>query len=98
MAKGKTDTGQLWNYVREDRPIGGADPPAVAFRYSRDRRGEHPQAHLATWSGILQADAFAGYGELYAADRCACLILEAGCQLGELLPWNWRFKVADLAA
>jgi transposase len=79
MAKGKTDTGRLWNYVRDDRPFGGADPPAVVFRYSRDRRGEHPQAHLATWSGILQADAFAGYGELYAADRSAGLILEAGC-------------------
>eukprot|EP01037_Dinobryon_pediforme_P020540 gene20541-21196_t len=75
----KTDTGRLWNYVREDRPFGGADPPAVVFRYSHDRRGEHPQAHLATWSGIPQADAFAGYGELYAADRSACLILEAGC-------------------
>ncbi|WP_246870423.1 IS66 family transposase, partial [Novosphingobium sp. SG707] len=79
MAKGKTDTGRLWNYVRDDRPFGGADPPAVVFRYSRDRRGEHPQAHLATWSGILQADAFAGYGELYAAGRSAGLILEAGC-------------------
>ena len=79
MAKGKTDTGRLWNYVRDDRPFGGADPPAVVFRYSRDRRGEHPQAHLAAWSGILQADAFAGYNELYAADRQAGLILEAGC-------------------
>ena len=64
MAKGKTDTGRLWDYVRDDRPFGGADPPAVVFRYSRDRRGEHPQAHLATWTGIHQADAFAGYGEL----------------------------------
>lgn len=79
MAKGKTDTGRLWNYVRDDRPFGGADPPAVVFHYSRDRRGEHPQAHLAAWSGILQADAFAGYNELYAADRQAGLILEAGC-------------------
>jgi len=79
MAKGKTDTGRLWNYVRDDRPFGGADPPAVVFRYSRDRRGEHPQAHLATWSGILQADAFAGYNELYTTDRKAGLILEAGC-------------------
>jgi transposase len=79
MAKGKTDTGRLWNYVRDDRPFGGADPPAVVFRYSRDRRGEHPQAHLANWSGILQADAFAGYNELYAADRKAGLILEASC-------------------
>jgi transposase len=79
MAKGKTDIGRLWDYVRDDRPFGGADPPAVVFRYSRDRRGEHPQAHLVTWSGILQADAFAGYNELYATDRQAGLILEAGC-------------------
>lgn len=79
MAKGKTDIARLWDYVRDDRPFGGADPPAVVFYYSRDRRGEHPQAHLATWSGILQADAFAGYGDLYAPTRQPGLILEAGC-------------------
>ncbi len=79
MAKGKTDIARLWDYVRDDRPFGGTDPPAVVFYYSRDRRGEHPQAHLASWSGILQADAFAGYGELYAPDRQSGLILEAGC-------------------
>ena len=79
MAKGKTDTGRLWDYVRDDRPFGGADPPAVVFYYSRDRRGEHPQTHLASWSGILQADAYAGYFELYAPDRQPGLILEAGC-------------------
>lgn len=79
MAKGKTDTARLWDYVRDDRPFGGSDPPAVVFYYSRDRRGEHARAHLATWSGILQADAFAGYGELYAPERQPGLILEAGC-------------------
>lgn len=79
MAKGKTDTARLWDYVRDDRPFGGSDPPAVVFHYSRDRRGEHPRAHLASWSGILQADAFAGYGELYAPERQPGLILEAGC-------------------
>jgi len=79
MAKGKTDTGRLWNYVRDDRRFGGCDPPAVIFHYSRDRRGEHPQAHLASWSGILQADAYAGYGELYAPARQPGPILEAGC-------------------
>lgn len=79
MAKGKTDTGRLWDYVRDDRPFGGADPPAVVFYYSRDRRGEHPLAHLASWSGILQADAYAGYFELYAPNRRPGLILEAGC-------------------
>lgn len=79
LAKGKTDIGRLWVYVRDDRPFGGADPPAALFHYSRDRRGEHPRAHLDSWSGILQADAYGGYGELYAADRRPGPVLEAGC-------------------
>jgi len=79
MAKGKTDTGRLWDYVRDDRPFGGSDPPAVIFHYSRNRRGEHPRTHLAAWSGILQADGYAGFAELYAADRQSGPILEAGC-------------------
>jgi transposase len=79
LAKGKTDTGRLWVYVRDDAPFGGPAPPAALFHYSRDRRGEHPQAHLATWSGILQADAYGGYGELYLAGRKSGPVLEAGC-------------------
>jgi len=79
LAKGKTDTGRLWVYVRDDAPFGGPAPPAALFHYSRDRRGEHPQGHLATWSGILQADAYSGYGELYLADRQPGPLLEAGC-------------------
>jgi transposase len=91
LAKGKTDTGRLWTYVRDDRPFGGADPPAAVFYYSRDRRGEHPAAHLADWSGILQADAYGGYGDLYAADRQPAPILEASC-------WaHSRRKVFELA-
>ncbi|WP_066117142.1 IS66 family transposase [Blastomonas sp. CCH11-A4] len=78
-AKGKTITGRLWNYVRDDRPFGGNDPPSVIFHYSRDRRGDHPKRHLAQWSGILQADAYAGYNELYAPNREPGPILEAGC-------------------
>src|SRR5690606_17447049 len=66
-------------YVRDDRPFAGTDPPAALFHYSRDRRGEHPRAHLASWSGILQADAYGGYGELYAAGRQPAPGLEAGC-------------------
>ena len=65
LAKVKTDTARLWTYVRDDRPFGGRDPPAALFRYSRDRRGEHPQAHLVSWSGILQADAYSGYNGLF---------------------------------
>ena len=79
MAKGKTITGRLWDYVRDDRPFGGNDPPSAVFYYSRDRRGDHPRRHLAEWSGILQADAYAGYNELYAPNRQPGPILEAGC-------------------
>lgn len=79
MARGKTDTARLWVYVRDDKPFAGADPPVALFHYSRDRRGEHPQARLISWSGILQADAYGGYGELYREGRAPGPILEAGC-------------------
>ena len=79
LAKGKTDTGRLWIYVRDDQPFGGAGPPAAIFHYSRDRRGEHPQAHLAGYAGILQADAYDGYNKLYLADRKPGPIREAAC-------------------
>jgi transposase len=61
LAKGKTDTGRIWVYVRDDKPFGGQAPPGAVFYYSRDRAGEHPQAHLANYSGIFQADAYGGY-------------------------------------
>ena len=79
MAKGKTDTARLWVYVRDDRPFAGPEPPAALFYFSRDRRGEHPRRHLATWQGILQADAYGGYGDLYLPDRQPGPVLEAGC-------------------
>ena len=79
LAKGKTIIGRCWTYVRDDRPFGGRAPPAAVFFYSRDRSGEHPQQHLADWGGILQADAYSGYGKLYEADRQANPILEAAC-------------------
>src|SRR5215217_7254978 len=69
LATGTTDTGRCWVYVRDDRPFGGRDPPAAMFYYSRDRGGEHAQAHLAGYSGILQADAYGGYNKLYEAGR-----------------------------
>lgn len=71
----KTKTGRLWVYVRDDRNSGSAAPPAAWFAYSTDRRGCHPQGHLAEWKGILQADAFAGYDALYESG----LIREAAC-------------------
>ena len=72
---GKTKTGRLWTYVRDDRPAGSLDAPAAWFAYSPDRRGEHPQQHLAKFQGILQADAFAGFDKLYKDET----IQEAPC-------------------
>ena len=73
--RGKTKTGRLWTYVRDDRPAASADPPAVLFRYSPDRRGERPREHLKGFKGILQADAYCGFGHLYEAAH----IQEAAC-------------------
>jgi transposase len=72
--RGRTQTGRIWTYVRDDRPSAGADPPAVWYRYSPDRKGEHPRTHLQTFRGILQADAYAGFGPLYDGS-----IVEAAC-------------------
>ena len=94
LAKGKTDTGRIWVYVRDDKPFGGPAPPGAVFYYSRDRAGAHPQAHLATYSGILQADAYSGYGKLYEAGRRPGPILEAGCWVHGRRPF---FVMADLA-
>jgi transposase len=79
LAKGQTVTARLWTYVRDDRPFAGPAPPAAMFRYSRDRTGEHPQRHLAGYAGILQADAYAGFNELYAPGRKPGPITEAAC-------------------
>jgi transposase len=79
LAKLKTDTGRIWTYVRDDRPFGSADPPAALFYYSRDRRQEHPQAHLADYSGILQADAYAGYNALFKPGRAPAPMIRALC-------------------
>jgi transposase len=72
---GKTKTGRLWTYVRDDRPAGSGAPSAVWFAYSPDRRGEHPLNHLQNYRGILQADGFAGFNKLYETGR----ITEAAC-------------------
>ena len=91
LARGKTSTGRLWTYVRDDRPFAGPAPPAALFHYSPDRRGEHPQRHLAGYAGILQADAYAGFGELYHPGRKPGPVTEAGC-------WaHGRRKLFDLA-
>jgi transposase len=72
---GKTKTGRLWTYVRDDRPWGDKTPPAVWYAYTRDRKGEHPKAHLKEFTGTLQADAYAGYDAVYEGRR----VKEAGC-------------------
>ena len=61
------------------KPFGGSDPPAALFHYSRDRGGKHPRGHLAEWSGILQADAYAGFNGLYATGRAPAPLTEASC-------------------
>jgi transposase len=72
---GKTKLGRLWTYVRDDRPAGDKTPPAVWFAYTPDRKGEHPRAHLSSFAGTLQADAYAGFDQLYES---GC-IQEAAC-------------------
>lgn len=62
---GKTNTGRLWTYVRDDRPAGDTSPPAVWFAYSPNRKGDHPQGHLRDFHGILQADGYAGFNKIY---------------------------------
>ncbi len=62
--RGRTKTGQLWAYVRDDRPWGGSDPPMVAYVYAGDRKAERPQEHLGAFDGILQVDGFSGYAAL----------------------------------
>jgi len=79
LGRGKTITGRLWTYVRDDRPFGGEAAPAALFYYSRDRGGEHPGQPLAGYAGILQADAYAGFDELYAPLRKPGPITEAAC-------------------
>jgi transposase IS66 family protein len=72
---GKTKTARLWVYVRDDRASADMTPPAVWFAYTPDRKGIHPQQHLESFSGTLQADAYGGYQALYETGR----VTEAAC-------------------
>ena len=92
LAREQTKIGRLWGYVRDDRPFGGPAPPAVAFFYSRDRGGAHPERHRVEFAGILQADAYAGFNRLYEPTRNPGPILEAAC-------WaHARRKLFEIAA
>ena len=94
LAKGKTVTGRIWAYVRDDRPFGGTAPPAALYYASRDRRGEHPARHLAGFTGILQADAYSGYNALFDPGRQPQQVTPALCWSHGRRPF---FELADIA-
>ena len=95
LAKGKTVTGHIWTYVRDDRPFGGRAPPAALYYASRDRRHEHPARHLRDFTGTLQADAYSGYNELYDPWRPQGAITAALCWAHARRQF---FELADIAA
>jgi transposase len=94
LAKGKTRTGRLWVYARDDRPFAGNAPPAAAYFYTPDRGGEHPRRHLGAWSGFLQADAYSGFAALYQENRAAGGIVEVACWAHSRRKF---FELADIA-
>jgi transposase len=95
LARGGTKTARLWTYVRDDRPWDGGAPPAAVFKFSTDRRKEHPTRHLAGWNGVLQSDVYGGYNDLYLADRSPGPVRSALC-------WSHArrkfFELADIKA
>ncbi|RWI58197.1 MAG: IS66 family transposase [Mesorhizobium sp.] len=95
LAKGKTDTGRIWTYVRDDRPFGGQSPPAALYYASRDRRQEHPERHLRNFTGILQADAYGSYNPLFKVDRDPSPLTQALCWAHARRKF---FVLADIAA
>jgi transposase len=95
LAKGKTVTGRIWTYVRDDQPFGSRAPPAALYYASRDRAGEHPERHLHGFSGILQADAYGGYNGLSDPSRPAGAITPAFCWAHARRRF---FELADIAA
>lgn len=95
LAKGKTDTGRVWVYVRDDRSFAGPAPPAALFYYSRNREAEHPERHLKGYSGVFQADAFSGYGHLYDENRKDGALTEAACFAHARRKF---FRLADIRA
>ena len=94
LAKGKTVTGRIWTYVRDDRPFDGPAPPAALYHASPDRTAEQPEEHLKDWTGILQADAYSGYGRLYATDRSPGPLTQALCWVHARRKF---FELADIA-
>ncbi|UOM36894.1 IS66 family transposase [Acuticoccus sp. I52.16.1] len=95
LAKGKTITGHIWTYVRDDRPFAGPAPPAALYYASRDRRQEHPERHLGGFAGILQADAYSGYNSLTDPSRAEGAVTPALCWAHARRKF---FELADIAA
>src|SRR5215469_10523913 len=94
LAKGKCTTGRIWTYVRDDRPFAGPAPPAAVYYASSDRRGEHPQKHLAAFTGILQADCYNGFEPLFDPGRKGLPITPAFCFAHARRKF---FELADIA-
>ncbi len=94
LARGGARTARLWTYVRDDRPFAGGAPPAALFFFSPDREKIHPNTHLAGWKGILQADAYGGYNDLYRADRAPGPVSSALCWAHARRKF---FELADIA-
>jgi transposase len=94
LARGGAKKARLWTYVRDDRPWNGGAPPAAVFHFSRDRSATNPNQHLAGWQGVLQADAYGGYNDLYRAGRDVGAVTSALC-------WSHArrkfFELADIA-
>ena len=94
LARGGTRQARLWTYVRDDRPFAGGAPPAALFHFSADREKTHPNRHLAGWTGVLQADAYGGYNDLYRDGREPAPVTSALC-------WSHArrkfFELADVA-
>jgi transposase len=94
LARGGTRTARLWTYVRDDRPFAGGAPPAALFAFSPDREKTHPKRHLAGWQGVLQADAYAGFNDLYRDDREPGPVTSALCWAHARRKF---FELADIA-
>ncbi|GGE24407.1 transposase [Aureimonas endophytica] len=94
LAKGKTVTGRIWTYVRDNSPFGGPAPPEALYHASPDRTAEQPEEHLMDWTGILQADAYSGYGRFCAAGRSPGPLTQALCWAHARRKF---FELADIA-
>lgn len=79
MAKGGSKKALLWTWVRDDRPFTGGAPPVALYYFSTDRRMEHPTRYVGGWTGVLQADEYGGYNDLYLAQRQPAPVASALC-------------------